>query len=43
MREIVQTIKIRAKKANAQTAHLFFRQRQKPTLKKNKRAVSCQG
>jgi hypothetical protein len=36
MRKIVQTIEISAKKANAQTAHLFFCQREKPTLKKTK-------
>jgi hypothetical protein len=28
MREIVQTIEISAKKANAQTAHLFFYKRE---------------
>tara|TARA_R110002051_G_scaffold325642_1_gene429630 strand:+ start:1851 stop:2021 length:171 start_codon:yes stop_codon:yes gene_type:complete len=32
----VQTIEINAKKANAQTAHLFFCQREKPKLKKIK-------
>jgi hypothetical protein len=36
MRKIVQTIEISAKKAHAQTAHLFFCQREKPTLKKIK-------
>jgi hypothetical protein len=36
MREIVQTIKIRAKKANAQTAHLFFPKRISQSLTKQR-------
>jgi hypothetical protein len=36
MQKIVQTIEISAKKANAQTAHSFFCQREMPTPKKIK-------
>jgi hypothetical protein len=36
MLKIEQTIEFSAKKANTQTAHLFFSLREKPTLKKIK-------
>jgi len=38
---IVLKFNICAENATTQTAHLFFCQREMPTLKKNKRAVSA--